>query len=194
MMRQQSKPKKQLKVKTAGTIWITGLSASGKSTMGKNLRDSLMAAGITPIDLLDGEEVRKRLDKQYGFSTGDRNVVTLKLAELAFQSNQNGKIAIVCVISHVKELRDQARKLIGRFMEVYLDCPAEICAKRDYKGHYRKAFEGLYENFIGVTEPYEKSNHPDLILDTANKSVEECSSLLLTRALDFLTHQGDDRC
>ena len=70
-------------------------------------------------------------------------------------------------------------------MEVYLDCPVEVCAARDYKEHYRKAYGGSYDNFVGVTEPYEKSDHPELTLDTANRSVEDCMATLLDRTLAF---------
>lgn len=169
-----------------GTIWITGLSASGKTTLGLQLREALVSEGIRNVELLDGEELRKSLGKSYGFSTEDRNAFALDIGQLAQECNEGGNIAIVCAISHVREIRLKIRKQIARFTEVYLNCPVEVCARRDYKGQYRKAFSGIYDNFIGVTEPYQLSDQPDLTLDTANGTKEHCSKVLLAHVLAFL--------
>lgn len=169
-----------------GTIWITGLSASGKTTFGLQLREALISEGIRNVELLDGEELRKSLGKSYGFSTEERSAFALDIGQLAQECNERGNIAIVCAISHVREIRLKIRKQIARFTEVYLSCPVEVCAGRDYKGHYRKAFSGVYDNFIGVTEPYQLSDQPDLILDTANGTKEHCSKVLLEHVLAFL--------
>ena len=169
-----------------GTIWITGLSASGKTTLGLQLREALVSEGIRNVELLDGEELRKGLGKSYGFSTEERNAFALDIGQLAQECNERGHIAIVCAISHVREIRLKIRKQIARFTEVYLSCPVDVCAHRDYKGQYRKAFSGIYDNFIGVTEPYQLSDQPDLIVDTANGSREHCSTVLLEHTLAFL--------
>jgi len=174
-----------------GTIWITGLSASGKSTLGKRLKTALVTRGVREVDLLDGEEVRQRLGGTYGFSTDERNRMTLKLAELAEASLQRGRIVIVCAISHVREVRQRVRQRLGRFLEVYLQCPVEVCSRRDPNGHYAKAFAGHYENFIGVTEPYQVSEDPDVILETGTHPITHCAEVLLERTLAFLARQGE---
>lgn len=169
-----------------GTIWITGLSASGKTTLGRHLVRELRQRGGTAVELIDGEEIRPTLDRVYGYSRQERSLVVLAVAKLARQYNEEGKAVVVCAISHVEETRRQIRQYLGRFMEVYLYCPVEVCAQRDYKGNYRKAYSGLYDNFVGVTEPYEKSDSPELILDTANCSIDNCLATLLDRAIAFL--------
>ena len=110
----------------------------------------------------------------------------LLVSKLANECNKRGNIAIVCAISHVKQTRAQIREhLAPDFMEVYLDCPVEVCADRDIKGHYQKALAGEYENFIGVTEPYQLSDQPELILDTVNQSVDQCADILVQYTLKF---------
>lgn len=176
-----------------GTIFITGISASGKSTLGKYLKEDLEKSGINNAKLLDGEEIRKQLakrGKRYGYSTQERNAAALEFAHMALEYNRQGVICILCSICHVKEIREQMRAIIGNFMEVYLDCPVSICAKRDYKGQYAKAFQGLYDNFIGVTEPYQKSDHVELALHTGIDSIEQCSRILLESVLAFLKNRS----
>lgn len=175
--------------KSAGTIFITGIPVSGKSTLGKKLEEYLLKCGINNVKLLDGEEIRKELaieGKRYGYSTDDRNKVALEIARYAAQYNREGVICIICSICHVKEIRRQMRSIIGSVMEVYLDCPVSICAQRDYKGYYARAFQGLNGNFIGVTEPYQKSEHAELVLNTGANSVEECSRILFESVITFL--------
>ena len=138
------------------------------------------------MELLDGDETRKRLPQTYGYSNEDRKTVGLLVSKLASDCNKRGNIAIVCAISHVKQTRAQIREHLGPdFVEVYLDCPVEVCADRDIKGHYQKALAGEYENFIGVTEPYQVSDQPELILDTVNQSVDQCTDILLDYILKF---------
>ena len=137
------------------------------------------------VELIDGEEIRPKLDRVYGYSRQERNLVVLSVAKIAREHNGEGRGVIVCSIAHVRETRQRVRHYLDRLMEVYLDCPVEVCAARDYKGHYRKAYGGSYDNFVGVTEPYEKSDHPELTLDTANRSIEDCMATLLDRTLAF---------
>ena len=167
------------------------MSGSGKTSLGTSLFKSLELLGVLNVELLDGDETRKRLPKTYGYSTEDRKTVGLLVSNLANECNKRGNIAIVCAISHVKQTRAQIREhLAPNFMEVYLDCPVEVCADRDIKGHYHKALAGEYENFIGVTEPYQVSDQPELILDTANQSVAQCTDILLEYTLKFLAHES----
>lgn len=171
------------------TIFITGITASGKSTLGKRLKEDLVKSGINNVKLLDGEQIRKQLAKRgkcYGYSTQERNKVALELAHMALEYNREGIICILCSICHVEKIREQMRAIIGNVMEVYLDCPAGVCAQRDYKGQYAKASQGLLDNFIGVTEPYQRSERVELVLETGSYSINECSQTLLESVITFL--------
>ena len=182
-------PKKSASSAPVGTILITGISASGKSTMGSLLEDGLKRRGISNVKLIDGEFVRDVLAQQgkhFGFSTEERNHLSIECAKIALDFNLEGDISIICAIAHVKKKREKMREILGHMFEVYLDCSVEACVKRDYKGHYKKALNGEYGNFTGVTHPYEKSEHPDLVLNTEECSAEECSQKLLKAVLKFL--------
>jgi len=173
----------------AGTVLITGISASGKSTLGSLLKEGLLKNGVENLMLLDGEEIREQLKKRgknYGYSTAERNEVALEIARLASEYNRKGTNCIICSICHIKAIRKQMRRIIGRVMEVYLDCPVSVCAQRDYKGNYKKAFNGLCHDFIGVSEPYQRSYDEELVLHTGSQPVGECSAILLESAMDFL--------
>lgn len=176
-----------------GTILLTGLSASGKTTLGRRLHDGLLQAGVPRVKLLDGEEVRAALEAQgrrYGYTASERAALALELAHMARSWNDQGYVSIVCAILHLRKTREQVRSHIGRFMEVYLDCPVSVCAAREYKGHYQKAFAGLYDSFIGVTEPYEVSDQVELVLPTGTRGVDECCAMLLPPALAFARNGG----
>ncbi len=169
-----------------GTIWITGISASGKTTLGQKLTDDLIQAGFHNIEFLDGDVLRTKFDRIYGHSVEERFAVLENIVRIAKVCNDKGNIAVVSTISHKRQMRRIACKALVPFMEVYLKCSVETCAGRDYKGNYKKAFAGELDTFIGVTEPYEFSENPSLIIDTENQSISECSSILFKHALDFL--------
>lgn len=171
-----------------GAIWITGLSASGKTTLGLRLYKNLKQMGVNNVEFLDGEELRKKLDRVYGYSVEERFAVIKNFVRIAREYNEKGKVVIVSTISHKRKMRELAREEINPFLEIYLKCPVRVCAQRDPKGQYRKAFAAELENFVGVTEPYEISKNPELILDTASKSIEDCSSILLNYVLNFLEY------
>ncbi len=166
------------------TIWLTGLSASGKTTLAKRLKSDLEKAGIYNVELLDGEELRERI-RDNNFSTEDRNSVGLVKAKLALEFNKKGVAAIVTGIAHHRETREKIREILGGYVEVFLRCPVEVCAKRDYKGNYRKAFDGNLQNFVGVTEPYQESNNTELTIETASKTINECAKILF----DYVTRE-----
>jgi L-glutamine-phosphate cytidylyltransferase len=169
-----------------GTIWITGLSASGKSTLGGSLFNDLKAIGVNNVKLLDGEAVREELGSTYGYKTVDRSAILERTIQSASEYNERGIIVIVSTISNKRDIRQRARDTITNFMEVFLDCPLEVCIERDYKGHYQKAMNGEYENFIGVTESYETSKSPELVINTKSLSIAECQELLLKNVVCFL--------
>jgi adenylylsulfate kinase len=172
-----------------GTVWITGLSCSGKTTLGQRLYDDLRGKGVRKIEFLDGEDMRERLDRVYGHSLEERYLVLSKVVEIVRECNEKGNIAIVSTVSHQRRAREIARKEIEHFMEVYLSCPVETCADRDYKGHYKRALNDRTEFFPGITEPYEVSESPQLVLDTSSLSVEECSAALLEHVEKFLSNR-----
>ncbi len=169
----------------AGTVWITGLSASGKSTLANALCDSLRTGGVAYPVLIDGEYMRERLGNRYGHSLADRRAVLTHIVEEALQARLAGRLVVVATISHTRPMRAFARKHLAPFMEVYLDCPSQVCAARDRKGHYARAARGEYDCFIGVTHPYERwkdERRPELVLDThAQRPLE--SSRALERAV-----------
>ncbi|MBI3616058.1 MAG: adenylyl-sulfate kinase [Candidatus Omnitrophica bacterium] len=165
------------------TIWLTGLSSSGKTTLAEGLRRDLVRSGFDNVELLDGEAVRERLD-DFNYSTDDRNALGEAKAKLAQDLNRQGRLVIVTGIAHHRRTREQVRRLLDRYLEVYLKCDPQICAQRDTKGHYRRAFAGEYENFVGVTEPYQESDRVELTLQTDRQSVEECAGALLQFILD----------
>lgn len=169
-----------------GTIWITGLSASGKSTLGGKLFKDLKAIGVNNVKFLDGESIREELGNTYGYRTNDRNAILSRTIQMAREYNENGIIVIVSTISHKRAIRQKARNTITNFMEVFLECPVSICIERDCKGHYKKALNGEYENFIGITESYEISESPELVINTKSLTIVECQELLLKNVISFL--------
>lgn len=172
-----------------GTIWITGLSAAGKSTLGSALGKALLAEGH-PCSLLDGEVLRRRMTRAYGHSLDERFAVLREIVGFAAEVRQQGRIPIVATISHKREMRAFAREALSPMLEVYLDCAASVCAARDRKGHYRLAMAGQYECFVGVTEPYETWDRADVVIDTARMDKAEAGEILRRAALAFL--RGSD--
>jgi bifunctional enzyme CysN/CysC len=168
----------------ARTIWLTGLSGSGKSTLATELERALVDLGHACF-MLDGDNVRSGLNRDLGFGPDDRSENIRRIAEVARLMNDAGLVAITAFISPYREDRDMARKIIGaeRFFEVYLDASLEACEKRDPKGLYRKARAGEIPEFTGVSAPYEAPEAPSLTLDTAGRSVEECTVQLLAAVL-----------
>jgi adenylylsulfate kinase len=177
-------------VHAPGTIWITGLSASGKSSLSRALAERLGRGGIGALVVIDGGDFRARLERVYGHGLGDRFAVLRLLAEAAREENLAGRHVIVATISHKREMRAHARARVERILEVYLDCPSSVCAQRDPNGIYARAAAGEYECFPGVTEPYEPSAEADVVLDTAVLTPAAAADRLLPRALAFLRANG----
>ncbi|MEX0834339.1 MAG: adenylyl-sulfate kinase [Actinomycetota bacterium] len=168
------------------TIWFTGLSGAGKSTVAEMLYHELKARGLK-TEILDGDEIRKNLSKGLGFSKEDRDTNILRIGFVAQLLTRNGVATICCPISPYKETRDECRKMIGDFVEVYVHATIDELAKnRDPKGLYKKALAGEIKNFTGVDDPYERPENPELVLDTMVESPEES----LAKALAKLSELG----
>lgn len=162
------KEREQLLKQLPATLWLTGLSGSGKSTIAYQLEKKLMDSGHLCC-VLDGDNVRHGLNRDLGFSPQDRSENIRRVAEVARILNEAGMIVITAFISPYHEDRERAKTIIGenRFIEVFLDAPIEVCEKRDPKGLYEKARTGLIPEFTGVNAPYEIPEAPVLCLKTA---------------------------
>ena len=155
-------------------LWFTGLSGSGKSTIANEVAYKLHNMGKFAY-VLDGDNIRHGLNKDLGFSPEDRNENIRRISEVAKLFADAGIIAITAFISPYKQYRDFCRELTGpgRFFEIYAKASIETCEKRDTKGLYKKAKEGLIKDFTGINAPYEEPKHPELVLDTNIETVEE---------------------
>ena len=164
------------------TIWLTGLSGSGKSSIAKELERRLYDAG-RQVCVLDGDNLRFGLNRDLSFSKADRSENIRRAAEVARLFNDAGTIVLVPVISPFKEDRENARRIIGeeRFCEVHVSAPLEVCEARDGKGLYRRARAGEIEEFTGISSPYEAPESPFVSLDTVVWTVDECVDDLLRR-------------
>ena len=165
------------------TLWFTGLSGAGKTTIAEIVEKELRERGRR-VEVLDGDIVRTNLSKGLGFSREDRNINVLRIGFVANLLTRNGVAVIVSAISPYKEPRDQVRRRIIDFVEVFVDAPLEVCAERDVKGLYKKAFAGEIEQFTGVSDPYEPPAAPDLVLKTAEEEPEESARKVIER-LEF---------
>ncbi|MGI6240042.1 MAG: adenylyl-sulfate kinase, partial [Christensenellales bacterium] len=160
-------------------VWMTGLSGAGKTTIAQETERALVEAGI-PCYVLDGDELRRGLNRDLGFSADDRRENMRRTMEVANLFRKAGTVVIVALISPFEENRRTARTLIGeRFLEVYVKASLETCQSRDPKKLYRKATGGEIKNFTGIDGLYEEPKNPDLVLDTETWSEVECVESLL---------------
>lgn len=163
------------------TVWFTGLSGSGKSTIAEMLYHELQARGLK-TEILDGDVVRQNLSKGLGFSKEDRDTNIRRIGFVAHLLTRNGVATICCPISPYKAIRDEVREQIGAFVEVYVHATVEELARnRDPKGLYKKALAGEITGFTGVDDPYEAPEDPELVLDTMEETPEESLQRTLTR-------------
>ena len=158
----------------AVTLWFTGLSGSGKSTIAVGAEKALLERGRHAY-VLDGDNIRHGLNKNLGFSPADRTENIRRIGEVAKLFTEAGMVAITAFISPYRADRDQVRALVppGDFVEVHVDCPLEVCEQRDVKGLYQKARAGQIKEFTGISAPYEPPAKPELALRTDRQSVDE---------------------
>jgi adenylylsulfate kinase len=163
------------------TLWFTGLSGAGKTTVAEIVEKELRER-IGSVEVLDGDIVRTNLSKGLGFSRADRDTNVLRIGFVAKLLARNGVAVIVSAISPYKEARDQVRRDIGEdFIEVFVDCPVEVCAERDVKGLYKKAYAGEIKEFTGVSDPYEAPAAPELTLRTNEEDAAESAKRVITK-------------
>jgi adenylylsulfate kinase len=157
------------------TLWLTGLSASGKTTLAYALAEALAVRGVTS-EVLDGDLVRQQLSRDLGFSRDDRRENIRRVAHRCRQLNAAGTWAIAALISPYRDDRERARQSVGAscFIEVYLATPLTVCETRDPKGLYRRARAGDIAHFTGISDAYEAPLNPDLQIDTAAQSLVRC--------------------
>jgi len=157
------------------TLWFTGLSGSGKSTIAHLVGPELDRRGLV-VEYLDGDTVRTRLSKGLGFSKEDRDTNIERIGWVASRLTRQGGAVIAAAISPYEETRAKARAMVeeyGRFVEVFVRASVDECARRDVKGLYAKAFAGEIKGFTGVDDPYEVPTDADLIIDTSDKSIDD---------------------
>lgn len=164
----------------AKLLWFTGLSGSGKSTLAHALEEELHLRGCRTY-VFDGDNVRHGLCRDLGFSVEDRTENIRRIGEMAKLFVDAGVIALTAFISPIREDRERARGLFphGDFIEVYVKCSLETCEDRDVKGLYKKARAGEIPNFTGISSPYEPPVNPEIVIDTENKRVEDCVSMMV---------------
>ncbi|BAO39365.1 Adenylyl-sulfate kinase [Kluyveromyces marxianus] len=181
--------RKELRKQSGCTIWLTGLSASGKSTIACALEQLLLNKGLSAYRL-DGDNIRFGLNKDLGFSEQDRNENIRRISEVSKLFADSCTIAITSFISPYRIDRDKARELHKegelKFIEVYVDVPLEVAEQRDPKGLYKKAREGIIKEFTGISAPYEAPVSPELHLRTDQQSVEECA----LQIYEYLVKEG----
>ena len=165
------------------TLWLTGLSGAGKTTLATLLATELRARGV-PVEVLDGDEVRTNLSKGLGFSKEDRDTDIRRIGYVCRLLSRNGVGAVSAAISPYSATRDEVRRSVeqdgAQFIEIFVKCPIAVLAERDVKGLYKKALAGELKGFTGVSDPYEEPLAPDVVVETDRESVEFSISKILS--------------
>ncbi|NJN32305.1 MAG: adenylyl-sulfate kinase [Synechococcales cyanobacterium RM1_1_8] len=154
------------------TVWLTGLSGAGKTTICDALEAALRARGCK-LEVLDGDIVRENLSKGLSFSKEDRDINIRRIGFVAHLLTRNGVIVLVSAISPYRAVRDEVRQKIGDFVEVYVSAPLAVCEERDVKGLYQRARAGEIKGFTGIDDPYEAPLSPEVDCPTQNETLEE---------------------
>ena len=165
------------------TLWFTGLSGSGKTTIAHLVGPELERRGLV-VEYLDGDTVRTHLSKGLGFSKEDRDTNIERIGWVASRLTRHGAAVLVSAISPYRETRRRARELVeefGPFVEVYVAASVEECARRDVKGLYEKAFRGEIKGFTGVDDPYEEPSAPELRIDTEEHEPDESARIIVAK-------------
>jgi adenylylsulfate kinase len=175
-------------MKNGFTLWFTGLSGAGKTTIAEIVRPELEERGLL-VDWLDGDEVREHLSKGLGFSKEDRDTNIDRIGWVASKLTRHGAAVIVSAISPYAEARQKAREMVeehGTFVEVFVDASVDECARRDVKGLYEKAFKGEIKEFTGVSDPYEAPESPEVRIESEEEEPAESAR----RIIEFLEERN----
>jgi adenylyl-sulfate kinase len=167
------------------TVWFTGLSGAGKSTVSEIIGAELKQRNLR-VEVLDGDVIRTHLSKGLGFSKADRDTNIRRIGWVCEVLSRNGVVAVAAAISPYREIRDEVRGKVGRFVEVYMECPVPVLADRDVKGLYKKALAGEIKNFTGVDDPYEPPLNPEVVCHTDGRETPAQSAAKVIRKLEEL--------
>ena len=170
---------------TGFTLWFTGLSGAGKTTLARLVESELRERGMQ-VEVLDGDVVRTHLSKGLGFSKEDRDTNIRRIGWVCEVLGRNLVVAIAAAISPYGALRDEIRGQVEHFVEVYVECPIEVLAERDVKGLYRQALAGEIKHFTGVDDPYEAPLHPEVVCSSDGHESPAQSAAHILAALDRL--------
>jgi adenylyl-sulfate kinase len=174
-----------LKMTKAFTLWFTGLSGSGKSTLAGGVQAKLLKRGIY-AEILDGDVIRTNLSKGLGFSKEDRDTNIRRIGWVSQLLTKHGAVNIVAAISPYRDVREEVKRSISDFVEVYVKCPLDVLKQRDTKGLYAKAISGEIKSFTGISDPYEEPLSPDLVI----RSDKETVSYSVDRVIEKLCNLG----
>jgi len=166
------------------TVWFTGLSSSGKTTISQAVQKKLLHAG-NKVEWLDGDAVRQQISKGLGYSKEDRDENIRRIGYVAELLTRNGVIVLVSAISPYRAVRDEMRARIGKFLEVYVEAPLEVCQQRDINGVYRRALAGEIHHVTGMDDPYEPPCSPDVVCHTARETREESVAKVIDRVESY---------
>jgi len=171
------------------TVWFTGLSGAGKTTICRAVATELLAHGLQ-VEVIDGDVIRNYLCRDLGFSKHDRDENIRRIAFVAQLLTRNGAIVLVSAISPYRAARDAARRSIGDFMEIYVNTPLSVCEVRDPKDLYQKARAGRITGFTGIDDPYEPPLAPEIVCDTNQESTRESASKVVGAVIQFLSSKA----
>ncbi len=166
------------------TLWFTGLSGSGKSTVA-NILEKKLKEGGAKVEILDGDVVRTNLSKGLGFSKEDRDINIRRIGFVCGLLSRNGVIAMSAAISPYKAIRDEVRSTIDDFVEAYADCDLDTLIERDPKGLYKKALAGEIKGFTGIDDPYEAPENAEIVFDSAKQTPEESAEIVWARLVEL---------
>lgn len=166
------------------TLWFTGLSGSGKSTLSRKIEEILLERGLR-VEVLDGDIIRQNLSKGLGYSKEHRDINIRRIGFVCNLLTRNDVVAVAAAIAPYQVVRDENRRLIGSYVEVYCKCPLEVLEERDPKGLYAKAKRGEIKNFTGIDDPYEEPLNAEIVVETDKETVEESVNRII-KTLELL--------
>ena len=163
------------------TIWFTGLSSAGKTTLSHAVHEALRDRGVLNVEILDGDIVRTHLSKGLGFSKPDRDTNIRRIGWVCQLLTKHGVPNMAAAISPYRDVREEVRKMVGRFVEVYVKCSISVCESRDVKGLYKQARTGEILHFTGIDDPYEEPLNSEVIVETDKENIEQCTQKIMTK-------------